>query len=84
MVVADLLKAKVPIGIVLLVLLLGWSSNTSKEPIDFCELFAGNAAVSRALRAASLVGHAHDVLYNDRDAMNMLKAAGFLPGPQHD
>lgn len=52
-----------PWPVVLLVLLLGWTSNISHAPIGFAEFFAGQGEQSKALAAAGVSGHAHDLEY---------------------
>lgn len=61
MVVRELLAGGVPWPMILLVLLLKWTGNISHTPIGYCELFAGEAAQSRALEQRGISGHTHDI-----------------------
>lgn len=60
MVVQELHKGNVPWPMILLVLLLGWTTNVSHTPIGFSEYFAGAGAQSDALSTVAR-GHAHDL-----------------------
>ena len=47
------------------------------QELDWVELFAGEQAVSKALTAAGLRGHAHDIGFDK--SLDILGVSGFLP-----
>ena len=61
MVVVELAKLGAPWPLILICLLLGWSSNVPKSPIAFAGFFAGKEAQEKALRQCELAGHSHDI-----------------------
>ena len=83
MVVHELLQAQAPLGLILIVLLLQWTSYEGvvcDRALDFVEVFAGDRAVSKMLRLGHLIGHSHDKTYLDT-GMDILGNAGFALVP---
>ena len=61
MVVAEMLRARIPWPLILIVLLLGWTANVGHGPIGYAEFFAGQAEQSKAFEGVGLRGHTHDI-----------------------
>ena len=76
MVVAELARLGVPWPMILLMLLLAWSTNVSHTPIGFADFFSGEDAQTAAFREDHYMqGHSHDIR-NGR-AFDFLANSGF-------
>ncbi len=74
--VAELAHLGVPWPMILIMLLLAWSTNVSHEPIGFADFFSGEEAQTAAFREDNhMRGHSHDIR-NGR-AFDFLANAGF-------
>ena len=76
MVVAELAKLGMPWPMILVMLLLAWSSNVSHSPIGFVELFSGAESQTHAFREGGLQGHSHDI-QKEPSVFDFLSNSGF-------
>ena len=73
----DLCQIRAPPVLMLLLVLLQFNARVPQSPkIDFCEVWAGQAEVTKALRRCNLVGSAFDILHDP--VYDITSVTGFL------
>lgn len=73
----DLCQIRAPPVLMLLLVLLQFNTKVKRSPsIDFCEVWAGEAEVTKALRRCNMVGSAFDILHDP--VYDITSVTGFL------
>ena len=80
MVVQEVARAHLPWPMILLVLLLRWTSNVHHHQIQFADLFSGQAAQTVALRLFGFLGHSQDLVKGSK--FDFMSDSGFAQDPQ--
>ena len=76
--ILELQRIGAPHVLMLCLLLLNFNQKVRRSPrLDFVEVWAGKAEVSKALRKAGLVGSALDILHSP--LYDVCSVSGFLP-----